>query len=289
MISSRRGWTAIFAGMALVGCQGVASAQSYPTRTVKIVVPLPAGGPVDFTARVLAENLHAALKQPVIVENRAGAGGNIGTDAVAKADPDGYTLLFVLETPLTVNPALYKHLPFVPDQDLVPISIVASFHQMLVVHPSIPTNSVAEFVALAKQSFLTYGSGGGRGTPGHLTMEYFRMQAGLQLVHVAYKGNAEVVTDLVAGHIQSGFVATPGVLQLVKDGKLKGLAVSGALRTPLAPNVPTVAESGYPEFETGFGLVMMAPKAIPEPTRAFLEREVRQVVGNLQVQEKLRA
>jgi tripartite-type tricarboxylate transporter receptor subunit TctC len=287
LVRCRRALALAGAVVGLLGSSEIA-AQGYPTRAVKIVVPFPAGGPVDFTARLVAESLQASLKQPFVIENRSGAGGNIGTEAVAKADPDGHTLLLVLETPLTVNPALYKQVPFVPDRDLEPISIVATFHQMLVVHPAVPANSVTEFVALAKQSSLTYGSGGGKGSPGHLAMEYFLKEAGIRLVHVPYKGNADVVSDLVGGHIQAGFVATPGVGQLAKDGKLKGLAVSDTRRTPLAPEVPTVAESGFPGFDIGFCIVMLAPKGTPEPIRAVLEQAVHQVLSSSATQERLR-
>jgi tripartite-type tricarboxylate transporter receptor subunit TctC len=276
---------------ALLACT-VAYADDYPSRPVKVVVPFPAGGPSDFTARLLADKLAASLKQPFIVENRPGASGNIGTDAVAKAEPDGYTLLLAPETPLTVNPGLYPKLPFDPVNDLAAISIVASFSLMLIVHPSVPATSVAEFVAYAKSlkdKPLLYGSGGGRGDPGHLTMEYFRLQAGFEAVHVPYKGNAEVAMGLVGGQIQAGFLATPGVLQLAQEGRLKGLAVSSPQRAPLGPRIPTMKESGYSNFEVGFYLVMSAPKAVPERVLAVLEREVRQALQIPDVQARLRA
>ena len=231
----------ILLGAAFFGFATTALAQSYPSKPVKIVVPFPAGGPLDFTARLVADKLTAAMKQPFVVENRPGGSGNIGTDAVAKAAPDGYTLLFVLDTPLTVNPSLYAKLPFDPVRDFAPISTAASFSLTLVVHPSVPVNSVAEFVSHAKalkDRPLIYGSGGGRGDPGHLTMEYLRMIAGFKGVHVPYKGNAEVVMGLVGGQIAAGFLATPGVLQNVRDGRLKALAVSSPRRAPLAPANP---------------------------------------------------
>lgn len=270
----------------------VTYAENYPSRPVKIVVPFPPGGPSDFTARILADKLAGNLKQPFVVENRPGASGNIGTDAVAKAEPDGYTLLFVPETPLTVNPALYPKLPFDPVKDFATISVVASFSLTLVVHPSVPVTSVAEFVAYAKslkERPVLYGSGGGRGDPGHLTMEFFRLQAGFEGVHVPYKGNAEVVMGLVGGQIQAGFLATPGVLQFAKDGRLKALAVSSLQRAPLAPEIPTMDESGYPRFEVGFYQVMLLPKNVPEPIRALLEREIRQAVQSPDLQARLRA
>jgi tripartite-type tricarboxylate transporter receptor subunit TctC len=191
-------------------------AQTYPSRPVKLVVPFPGGGPLDFTARLLADKLATAMKQPFVVENRPGASGNLGTEAVAKAAPDGHTLLFVLETPLTVSPSLYPKLAFDPSRDFTPIATAARFSLTLVVHPSVPVNSVSEFVGYAKarkEQPLIYGSGGGRGDPGHLTMEYFRMRAEFESVHVSYKGNSQVVMDLVGGQIHAGFLATPGVLR----------------------------------------------------------------------------
>lgn len=266
---------------AVLSLADAALAQSYPSKSVKIIVPFPAGGPLDFTARLLADRLATSMKQPFVVENRPGASGNIGTDAVAKAVPDGYTLLLVLDTPLTVNPWLYAKLAFDPDQDFASISTVAGFSLTLVLHPSVPVSSVAEFVAYAKARKdrpLIYGSGGGRGDPGHLTMEYFRLQAGFEGVHVPYKGNAEVVMGLVGGQIQAGFLATPGVLQNVRDGRLRALAVSSPRRAPVAPDIPTIAESGYPAFEVGFYQVMLAPAGLPEEIRAVLESEVQQAL-----------
>jgi tripartite-type tricarboxylate transporter receptor subunit TctC len=285
------GLAVILISFAALGCSA-AAAQSYPSRPVKIVVPFPAGGPLDFTARLLADKLAVGMKQPFVVENRPGASGNIGTDVVAKADPDGYTLLLVLDTPLTVNPTLYAKLAFDPVRDFTTIATAASFSLTLVVHPSVPVTSVAEFVAYAKtlkDRPLIYGSGGGRGDPGHLAMEYFRMQAGFEGLHVPYKGNAEVVMGLVGGQIQAGFLATPGVLQVAREGRLKALAVSSPRRTPLAPEIPTIAESGYPGFEVGFYQVMLAPKGIPESVRIALEREVRQALQSSDLQARLRA
>jgi tripartite-type tricarboxylate transporter receptor subunit TctC len=269
----------------------LAVAQAYPSRVVKIIVPFPAGGPLDSTARLLADKLAGSTKQPFVVENRPGGAGNLGTDAVAKAAADGYMLLLVLDTPLTVNPWLYTKLPFDPVRDFTPISTVASFPLSLVVHPSVPVNSVAEFVAYAKtrkEKPLLYGSGGGPGNPGHLAMEYFRLQAGFDAVHVPYKGNAEVVMGLVSGQIEAGFLATPGVLPSVRDGRLKALAVSSPRRMLIAADVPTVAESGYPGFEVGFYQVMLAPAGIPESVRSMLERELQDILQSAELRERLR-
>ena len=282
---------AVIAG-ALAGALGLpegATAQTYPAGPVKIVVPFPGGGPLDFVTRLVADRLAATLKQPFIVDNRPGAGGNIGTEAVAKATANGQTLLMVLDTPLTVNPWLYKNLPFNPERDFSPISIAAGFYQMLVVPPLVPVSSLREFVDFAKRQRIVYGSGGATGSPGHLTMEYFRQLAGFDAVHVPYRGNAQVVTDLISGQVQAGFVAMPGVVQHVRDGKLKGLAVSGTKRSPLAPDVPTVSESGYRGFDVGFYIVMLAPAATPKSIRALLEHEVRQALEPAEIQARLRA
>jgi tripartite-type tricarboxylate transporter receptor subunit TctC len=282
---------AAFTSITAFGCPGPTSAQVYPTKVVRIVLPFPGGGPLDFVARLLTDKLSASLKQPFIVDNRPGAAGNIGTEAVARAAPDGYVLLLVLDTPLTVNPALYKKLPFDPERDFSPISVVAGFSQMLVVHPSIPVNSPADFVALARKQSerpMIYGSGGGNGSPGQLTMEYFRMRAGFPAIHVPYRGNAQVVTDLIGGQVLAGFVATPGVLQHVREGRLKALAVSSAQRAQLAPEVPTMIESGYSGFDVGFYQVMLAPAGVPESIRVLLEREVQQALRSPDLREKLR-
>lgn len=275
----------------MVAGTGAAFAQNYPTRPVRIVVPFPPGGPLDFTARMLADRLAGKLKQAFVVENRPGASGNIGTDAVARAEPDGYTLLFVLDNPLTVHPALYPKLAFDPVRDFEPISVAASFSMTLVVHPSVPVTSPAKFVDYAKmlEQPLLYGSGGGRGDPGHLTMEFFRMQAGFTGVHVPYKGNAEVVMGLVGGQVQAGFLATPGVLPLAREGRLKAIAISTRERAAYAPEIPTIAESGFPGFTVGFYQVMLAPKGVPPTVRALLEDEVRQALQSPDLQARLRA
>jgi tripartite-type tricarboxylate transporter receptor subunit TctC len=266
-------------------------AAAYPNRAVKIIVSAPPGGGLDIAARVVADRLAKLWGQPFVVENRPGAAGNIGTASVAKASADGYTLLLVLDTPLTVNPWLYAKLPFEPVQDFAPISTVASFSLMLVAHPSMTVNTVSEFVAHArarKDRPLIYGSGGAPGSPGHLAMEYLRMQAGFPGVHVPHKGNAEVVISLVGGQVESGFLATPGVLQNVRDGRLKAFAVSSPRRTPLAPDVPTMAESGFSGFEVRFFLMLLAPASIPEPIRAVLEREVQAAMQSPHLRERLR-
>lgn len=282
----------VLIGGATFGCVGSAAAQIYPSKPVRIVVPFPAGGPLDLSARLIADALATRLKQPFIVENRPGASGNLGTEAVAKAAPDGYSLLFALDTPLTVNPALFDKLGFDPLRDFTPIATVASFSLTLVTHPSVPVRSLSEFVAHAKalgDKPLLFGSGGGGGDPGHLTMEYFRSQAGFAGQHVPFKGNAEVVMGLVGGHIQAGFLATPGVLPGVREGRLTALGVSSPARSELAPEIPTIAESGYAGFDVRFYHVMLAPAGIPEAVRIVLEREVHDAMQSTDLQSRLRA
>lgn len=265
-----------------------ARAQSYPARPIKIVVAFAAGGPLDFVTRLIAQEMSASLKQPVVVDDRGGAGGNIGGAVVAKAAPDGYTLLITLNTALTVNPLLYPNMPFDPRKDLRPISILARDSQMLVVHPSVPANNVAEFVAMAKKQPVTYADAG-FGSPGYLTMSYFALKAGLRGVSVPFKGNAPLVTALLGGQVKTAFVSTAGVLPHVRAGKLKGLAISALKRSPLAPDIPTISESGYPGFENLTDFVLLAPAGLPEPIAATLEHSVRAALQAPEVRRKIAA
>jgi len=286
---SRRVFLSGVAGASLgLGAPSVALAQSYPQRPVKIITAGLPGTPFDLVARALADQLSPKLKQTFLVETRPGAAGNVGAELVAKAPADGHTLLAALGTTFTVNPSLYKKPPFDPLADFRFIAIMATTSTMLVVHPSIPVNSVAEFVAYAKNEPVAYAHGG-NGTPGHLTMEYFRLLAGFQTMPVPYRGNPQLVIDLVAGQIKFGFVSTAGVVQHVREGRLKGLAISTRKRSPLAPELPTIAESGYPEFEFESFHVLAAPAGIPESVAALLEREVLHVLASPELQEKYRA
>lgn len=270
-----------------------AAAQSYPNRLVRVVVPTPAGGPIDIYARAIAEKLSASFKASFVIENRPGAGGNIGAEVVARAAPDGHTLGLVLNTVLTVNPSLYRKLPFDPDKDFRPIAIATTGGNMLVVHPSVPVNSVAEFVAFAKAAAarkqpISYASGG-IGNPGHLAMENFRLHAGFEAIHVPYRGNAPLVVDLLAGQVKVAFVTSAGTMEHVRAGRLKALGVSLISRSPLAADVPTIAESGFPGFKVENYSVMLAPAGIPEPVAALLEREVVAALRLPEVSERLRA
>ena len=288
----------ILFGSVAIGCAmwsaTTAAQQPYPNRLTKLIVPAAAGGPLDIYARAITDKLSVNLRQPFLIENRPGAGGNLGTEALAKAAPDGHTLGMVLGTTLTANPNLYKKLPFDPDKSFRPISIVTRGGNMLVVHPSVPVNSVAEFVAFAKAAAakkepITYASAGGPGSPGHLVMENFRVHAGFEAIHVPYRGNPAMVTDLVAGQVKAAFITSAGMMDHVHAGRLKPIGVSHAGRSPLAPDVPTIDESGYPGFRVENYNVMLAPAGITEPIAALLERELVAVLKLPDVTERLRA
>lgn len=283
------GKNALLLALAAVGLSAVGtSAQPYPQRPIKIIVDRPAGVSHDLLTRALADKLSASLKQRIVVDNRTGAGGNLAAEYVARAAPDGYTLLVSLDTTLTVNPTLYKNLSFNPLSGLRPLSIMAISSNMLVVHPSIAVNSVADFVAYAKTNPVSYAHGG-NGSPGHLAMEYFRMKAGFPAVPVPYRGNAQLVIDLVAGQIKFGLVGTGGVIEHVHAGRLKALAISAAKRAASAPNVPTIAESGYPDFKVEPYFVISAPAGVPEPIAVQLEREVRNALQSSDLRDRFRA
>jgi tripartite-type tricarboxylate transporter receptor subunit TctC len=273
---------ALIAGCLTLISLEMAIAQNYPTHPVRIIVSSAAGGPLDIVGRAVAEKMAAALKQPVVVEARSGAGGNIAADFVSKSAPDGYTLLFTLSSTLTVNPHLYKDLAF----NLKPITVVNYSTQTLFVHPSVPVHNVAEFVAWAKKEGPVSYAHGGNGTSSHLVMEYFRLLAGFETVGVPYRGAAAMVSDFLAGQFKVAFGSTSGLLPQAAAGKLRALAVSTSKRSPLAPDVPTVAESGYPGFELTTDFVLLAPGATPDEIVALLEREVRQAIDTAEFRDR---
>lgn len=238
-------------------------AQSFPSKSVRLIVPFPPGGPADVLGRIYAEKLSAAWTQPVIVENRAGAAGNIGSDMTAKASPDGYTLLLIASSHV-INSALYDKLPYDPIKDFTPLSQVAYYSLVLVAHPSVPAQSLTELVALAKaQPGKLALVSAGNGTPTHLTAELFRTAAQIDFLHVPYKGAAPATNDLLAGQGQLMFNNPVSALPHVTAGKLKAFAVTGTQRSALAPEIPTIAESGYPGFEAGTWYAFLAPAGLP--------------------------
>jgi tripartite-type tricarboxylate transporter receptor subunit TctC len=241
----------------------MAQAQSWPDKPIRMIVPLPPGGPSDIVLRGVAPRIQQALGQPLVIDNKPGANGNIGSAEAVRAAGDGHTWLWTTDTTVTVNPHVYEKMPF-KAADLQPVMRATTFSQTLVCNPKVGVKTVAELVAKAKAGNMTYASGGA-GSPGHLTTELFSAAAGVQMTHVPYKGPAPAVQDMLGGQVECGFLAGPTVLPHVRSGKLVALAVSGARRSPLLPEVPTVAESGFARFDATFALVLFAPKATPAP------------------------
>lgn len=232
---------------------------AWPTKPIRLIVGFAAGGSTDVTARIIAQALSERLGQPVVVENRAGAGGNIGADAVAKADPDGYTLLMTTSSTFAANPSLYKTLPFDVQKDFAPIALTAFIPNLLVVNPSVPSNNAVDFIAYLKAhpGKLNFGSAG-NGTSQHLSGELFNSLAGVRMVHVAYRGGAPAVTDLLSGQLQVIFAPLVEVIQHVRAEKLKALGITTARRSPLLPEVPTIAET-LPGYEITLWNGLLAP------------------------------
>jgi tripartite-type tricarboxylate transporter receptor subunit TctC len=257
-------------------------------KQIRFIVPFPAGGPTDIVARPLAHMLGEALKANVVVDNRGGAGGGLGADAVAKSAPDGQTLLMATVGTHAINPALYKKLPYDPVKDFTPIALVAMAPVTIVVHPSLPAKNVAELVALAKSSRdkLNYGSAG-VGTPGNLTGEMFKAAAGIDMQHVPYRGSAPALTDLIAGQIKVMFDPLQSVLTNIKAGKIRPLALSSKARSSVLPEVPTIAESGYPGFETTAWWGVFAPAGLPSDTAAILTSDVAKIARSADFRAKL--
>jgi tripartite-type tricarboxylate transporter receptor subunit TctC len=240
-------------------------AQQYPAKAVKVIIPYPPGSTPDIVGRTLSMKLQEALGQPFVVENRTGAGGNIGAEAVAKSPADGHTLLIGINGPAAINKFLYKNLTYDSDKDLLPVSLLASAPQMLVVTPSVEAGSFRDFIAWLKKNpgRLSYGSVGS-GSASHLTMELLKSDAKVFLVHIPYRGFPPAVTDLLSGNIQAMFAIIPAVLPQVKAGKLKAFAVTSLKRSALAPEVPDVAELGYPQLESLAWIGLLAPAGLPQ-------------------------
>ena len=249
----------------------LAVAQSFPTKPIKLICPFPAAGAVDIASRAIASELAKNLGQPVTVDNRPGAGGNIGGAEAARSAPDGYTLFMTTSGINAINPALYAKMPFDPVKDLVPVIALVSLSNVLVVHPSVKANSVAELIALAKAEpgKLTYASSG-YGTSIHMSGEMFKHMAKVDILHVPYKGSAPAITDLLGGQVMIMFDNLPSALPHIKAGKLRALAVTGAQRDPLLPDVPTVAEAGVPGYESGVWFGLAVPAGTPKEEIARL-------------------
>ena len=253
------------AGALLVSTGGALMAQpiGYPSRPVNVIVAFPPGAPNDFIVRLIGEPFNAVMKQPLVADNRPGAGGNLAAEVVARSAADGYTLLATIDTVVTINPHLYKKLSFKADADLRPVIYLANTAQTLVCNPAVPVKTVAEFVAYAKTHDLNYASGG-QGTPGHLSAELFIAATGVKMNHIPYKGPGPATQDVIGGQVPCGFLATPVVMPHAKSGKLNALGVTSSKRVPIAPEVPTIAEAGVPGYEASFGEMLLMPKGTPD-------------------------
>lgn len=277
----------LVAGLAL---PFTAAAQPFPNKALRIIVPATPGGSSDVLARAIALKLQDALGKPVIVEYKPGAGTNIGNDFVAKSAPDGYTIL-INGIPLATNPSLYANMPYNPAKDFAPIIEVADMLNVVTVHPSVQANNMKELVALIKKEpgKFNYGTVGA-GSSGHLSGELLGLKTGAKITHVAYQGNAQAATDHIGGTLQVGFVNLAAALQLVKSGRLKALAVTSSKRTPLLPDVPTVAEAlGIPDYELTAWFGLLAPARTPPDVVARLQDEVSRILKTPDMIETVRA
>lgn len=276
--------------LAVLFAAGGALAQNYPTKPIRIVVPFPPGGPADILARTIGQNITESWGQQVVIDNRSGAGGNVGSDIVAKALPDGYTLLMGFVGTHAINASLYRNMPFDHVKDFQPVGQVAMVTIILVVHPSVPANSVKELITLAKSRAgeLTFGSPG-NGTPQHLAGELFNTMAGVKMVHVPYKGAVLALNDLLGGRLSLIFSSMPPALPHVKTGKLRALGVTSATRSPAVPDVPTIAQSGLPGYEVINWYGVLAPAGTPKEVVAKLNAEIIKILKMSEVKERLAA
>jgi tripartite-type tricarboxylate transporter receptor subunit TctC len=272
----------------LAATPAAALAQAYPLKPVRLIVPFPPAGGNDVFARLLAQKLSEAWKQQVLVENRPGAGGNVGTEFAARAAPDGYTLLLGHTGTLAINPALYAKTGYDPQRDFAPISLLASAPLVLVVHPGTAIHTVGDIVAIAraKPGELNYASSG-NGTGSHLSGELLQVLAGIKLTHVPYKGTSPAITDVIGGQVPMMFSVIPTALPQIRAGKLRAIAVTGVARMPQMPEVPTVAESGLPEFESTLAYGILAPRGTPESVLAEIHAQIARIAASREYRERI--
>jgi tripartite-type tricarboxylate transporter receptor subunit TctC len=280
---------AILAATLVLSSAAGAQAQSYPDRAVRVVVPFPAAGGTDILARLLLQRMAERLNGNFVIDNRAGAGGTIGTEIVAKAAPDGYTIL-VASSSHTINPSVYKKIGYDPARDFAPVTLIAAGPGLLVVHPSVPAKSVKELIALAKSKpgQLIYASAG-NGTPPHLAAELFKSMAGVDLVHIPYKGNVPAFVDLLTGAVSLSFPTITSGLPQVRSGKLRALGVTSKQRSTVVPDVPTIAESGLPGYEATTWYGMLAPAKTRTSIVSKLHDQMVEVLKLPDIREKLLA
>ena len=269
----------LLAAGVLALCSAQLHAQSYPSKPIRIIVPVAAGGIADYYSRVIGAKLGEAWGQPVLVENRPGGGGNIGSDIVAKSPADGYTMVMGFVGSHAVNPFLIKNMPYDPQRDFVPVAMAIEAEGMLAVHPSTPVRTVADLIALARAQpgKLSYASGG-VGTSSHLAGELFKSMTGTDIVHIPYKGNAPAIADLIGGQTQLTFATMPTVIPHVRAGKLRGVAVIGSTRSAAAPELPTIAEAGVPGFSVNNWIGLFAPAGTPAEIVRKVNTEVMRIM-----------
>lgn len=286
-MKSLQGAREIFIGLALALTTHLASAQSFPDRTITLVVPNPPGGLVDTSARLLSEPLSRVIGQTVVVDNKPGASGNIAYQYVANAKPDGYTLLISYSGYHVGNPALMDKLPWDPIKDFSPVALLTVSTNVIAVHPSVPVNSLKELIAYAKANpgKLNYASQG-NGSVSHIGTEMFKQSTGTDMVHVPYKGSGPAIQDVLAGQVQVFITTPPSVMQHVQSGKLKGLAVTGKNRHPGMPNVPTTAEAGLPSFQLESWVALYAPAGTPAPVIRKLTDSVKKSLSLPEIKER---
>jgi len=275
---------------AAIFAAGGACAQTYPSKEIRFVAPFPPGGPADILSRIIGQHLSERWGQQVVIDNRAGAGGNIGADIVAKSPHDGYTMLMGFVGTHAINSSLYRDMPFDPVKDFEPVALVAMVTIILVVDPSVPAKSVKELVALAKlrPDALTFGSPG-NGTPQHLAGELFNTMAGIKLMHVPYKGAVPALTDLLGGRLSMIFSSMPPAVPYIKSGKLRALGVTSGARSPATPDVPTIAQSGLPGYEVINWYGVLVPAKTPKEIVAKLNAEIVNIMNLPAVKERLAA
>jgi len=262
---------------------------AWPSKPVRLLLPFPPGGPTDILGRIVSDRLSAALGQPVVVENRGGAGGNVGAEAAAKSAPDGYTILLV-SNPIAISPSLYTRLNYDPQKDFAPVGLLATVPNVMVTHPSVPAHTLQEFIALAKSKpgGMNFGSGGA-GTSNHAAGELFNIVAGVKLVHVPYKGVNLAMNDVLAGQIHLVVIGVPAAGPHIKAGRLRALAVIAPQRLPALPDVPTVAEAGLPNFEVTTWYGVLAPAGTPKGIVGRLNAELVRIMHSPELKDRLAA
>lgn len=282
-------WVAASLAFASGEAAAQAAPEPYPARPIRLILPFPPGGPTDILGRIIAERMTTDLGQPVVIENRGGAGGNVGAEAAAKSAPDGYTIVLVAPS-LAISPSLYAKLNYDPVRDFAPVSLVGVVPNVMVVNPSVPAKTLGEFIALAKAKpgGMNFGSGGS-GTSNHLAGELFNLDAGVKLVHVPYKGVNLAMNDVITGQVQLVVIGVPAALPFIQSGRLRALAVIVPQRLAVLPEVPTAAEAGLPNYEVTTWYGVLAPAGTPKPIVAKLNAEVARVMQAPDLQERFAA